>query len=521
VANYDRAPLRVGSPLKIDLNPDQSVLKVGRGASAQKLPGRWQDTDATRYLCARAYLTRLFRNHVIQHLMEHKHQALASSWGIDPVTIVKHSLVARRIGRIRDLLLVVPVLVALLGLMIAPAAPLGFFLLLFIGLAGAFGIIAWERWKVEFNIVRRNFTKKNFNPGVQDHRFDHEAEQSFREIEEAQQSNVVIYSAFSPFVGCGTNVGTWPLAVDVTKGKEELGSRTQPRSFKVEELYTSIAEKLRSLDFPNCSVENKLCISGLDVRDDKFLPDIMARPRTQIDENSMESYIAHPTNQARHYQSFRLVDWSGELVLTTFLRAAQSGGNLFIEGNYCMLAPIDDAYRVVDSMNPVPSLRDWARLLVQSAFKTVLIWPFWAAYILEILFSPLHRWLHEREIRKMIRENPAFNHGASESLREYACRSNVYRRYFQKLDKERYMRILDNQVLDCIAQFLDARGIDTSELKRTQQLIVNSGIIVSGGSSVEATSLAVGQGSQATHQSSPSGAVKFIRELANRAGAGH
>jgi hypothetical protein len=454
--------------------------------------------------------------------MEHKHQALASSWGIDPITIVKHCLIARRIGRIRDLLLFIPVLSALLGLVLALAAPPIGFLVLFISLAGAFGIIAWERWKVEFDIVRRTFTKKNFDPNCQHQRFDHEAEQTFREVEEAQQSNVVIYSEFSPFVGCGTDMGAWTLTVDVTKGREELGSRTPPRAFKVEELYTSIAEKLRSLDFPSCSVENKLCISGLDVRDDTFLPDIMARPRTQIDENSMESYIAHPTNQARHYQSFRLVDWSGELVLTTFLRAALSGGNLFIEGNYRMLVPIDGAHRIVDSMNPVPSVRDWVGLLVQSAFKAILIWPVWAAYILEMLFSPLHRWLHEREIRKMIRENPAFNYGASESLREYASRSNMYRRYFQKLDKERYIKILERHVLDSIAQFLDERGIDTSELKRTQQFIVNSGIIVSGGSSVAATSLAVGQGSQATNESSSrGGAVKFIQGLASRAGAGH
>jgi hypothetical protein len=519
MANPDRAPLKVGGP------PDPRVLKIGRTVSEASVHGQWEKTEGTRYLCASAYLSRTFRDSVIRTFIEDKHRALAVSYGIDPVAILKHCLVARRIGRTRDLLLLVPalpLLLPLLSLVIAgPGAAAVHPVLFFVALLVAFCIIAWEQWEIEFHIVRQNFTKKRFDPGALPRAFNMEAEQVFKEVEAAQKSNVMIHAAFSPFVGCGNNIGSWSVPVDMTKGKEDVGGRLQPKAFTVKELYDEISRTLRALDFPNCSIEDKLCISGLDIRgDEKFLPDLMGRPRTRIEASAIEEYVTHPSRQARHYQTFRLVDWSGELILSAFLRVAKTGHNLFVEASYCLLVPVDENHRQVDSMNPVPSWRDWARLLAVSAVKTAFIWLAWPLYIWELISHPLRSWMHEREVRNMIRENSAFNHGAATSLRETTCTSNLYRRYFQKLDKEMYLKILENQILDCIVRFLDERNIDTSALKEAQTRIINSGIIVAGGSSVEANTLAVGRGSTAMSQERGTGAVKFMKGLTRRAAGG-
>jgi hypothetical protein len=520
MGNADRVPLKVGG------FAEPRVLKIGRTTTDAKLQTQWEKTEATRYLCASAYLSRPFRDSVIRTFVDEKHKALAVSYGIDPVTILKHCLAARRIGRTRDLLLLIPatlLLLAFLSPVIAgPGALVLSPVLFFVAMAAAFFIIAWEQWEIEFHIVRQNFTKKHFDPAALPRSIDRESEQVFREVDAAQKSNVMIYAAFSPFVGCGNNIGSWSVPVDVTKGKEDVTGYLQPKSFEIKDLYGEISRTLRSLDFPNCQIEDKVCISGLDIRgEEQFLPDLMERPRTRVEPSVIEEYVSAQSDQARHYQTFRVVDWSGELILSVFLRAARTGHNLFVEVSYCLLVPVDETHRRVDAMNPIPGWRDWFRLLMASAAKAVFIWLAWPFYILELAFHPLRSWLHEREVQNMIRENPAFNHGAATSLREMTCTSNLYRRYFQKLDKEMYMKILEAQILDCVVRFLDERNIDTSGLKEAQNKIINSGIIVAGGSSVEANTLAVGRGSTAVgEEPSGKGAIKFIQGLTRKVSGG-
>jgi hypothetical protein len=81
-------------------------------------------------------------------------------------------------------------------------------------------------------------------------------------------------------------------------------------------------------------------------------------------------------------------------------------------------------------------------------------------------------------------------------LREVAS-TEEYRRYFQYLDKEMYVKIIERQFLESIVEFLDVRNIDTSDLKRRQETILNNGVIVSGGA-FTAGNLAVGAQAKAS-----------------------
>jgi len=519
MGNLDRLPLKIGNA-----SAEQRVLKVGRSAQESKVRALWESTEATRYLCATAYLDGTFREHVIRQLIEEKHNAFAVSYGIDPVALLKHCLAARRLDTTRTLLLALCVLLMMVGSLLLVPLPGATFLLWFLSLAGAWAIIGWHRWRTEFQIVRNQCSKGHFEHSHVPPCESQEAQEACRELEKAQAGNVMIYTGFSPFVGCGINIGGWSFAVDVLKGKEHIGGYLEPKSFHVKELYQEIGQTLRSLDLPNYTLEDKACISGLDVRgDEKFLPEALGRPVTKIDSSSMGGFVTNSSTTARHYQNFRLVDWSGELILNAFLRASQPAHNLFVEATYCLLLPLDERYRRVDSLNPVPTWRDWLRLLAVSGLKAVFVWPVWLGYLLQLVNRPLAKWLYQREMRKMVLQNPAYDHGAFSSLREYASSSGLYRRYFQKLDKEMYMKILESQILDTIVRFLDRHNIDTSDLKETQARIINSGIIVSGGGTVEANTLAVGRGSTAFTQGSPARSnIRFIRNLAGRtAQAGH
>ena len=73
--------------------------------------------------------------------------------------------------------------------------------------------------------------------------------------------------------------------------------------------------------------------------------------------------------------------------------------------------------------------------------------------------------------------------------------SQEWRVYFQKLDKEMHHKILQQQMLDSLVDFLDEHGVDTSEIKERTVHILNNGVIVSGGS-INAQGMAVGEGAQ-------------------------
>ncbi|MBF0608213.1 MAG: hypothetical protein HQL61_11775 [Magnetococcales bacterium] len=59
------------------------------------------------------------------------------------------------------------------------------------------------------------------------------------------------------------------------------------------------------------------------------------------------------------------------------------------------------------------------------------------------------------------------------------------------LDKEMYVKVLEREIIDSIADFLDKHNIDTSDFKDKATAIVNNGIFVQGGN-IQANAIAVG-----------------------------
>jgi hypothetical protein len=130
-------------------------------------------------------------------------------------------------------------------------------------------------------------------------------------------------------------------------------------------------------------------------------------------------------------------------------------------------------------------------MLQESLIKALVLFPSAISFVSGEFLRPLARWNQRRTNRRLIRENPVFDYGASTSIRELAA-SSLYSHYFQKLDKEMYLKLIEHQILDSITDFLDAHNIDTSDLRSRQNTILNNGVIVTGGS-VDAQNLTVGE----------------------------
>lgn len=448
-------------------------------------------TETTRYLCAAAYLDMQFRNQVIERVVEEKHKSFGISYGVDLVTIVKHCLAARSRKTTRDILLAV-LFISTLFFIRALDNP-GVLILSFIV---AWAIVFVEMISTRYGVVAKHLLRGNFNPDFVNIQPDPRIEKTLEDIAKEQNSNAVVYSGFSPFVGSGFDLDGWSFALNIHKGKESAGRVLEPLPFQVEELYGYLTNAVGELELDGLSIEDKLYVNGQEIRDDqRFLSDPLERPNTQVDPSLINTFIENPTQAVRHYKSIQVVGWKGELVLSIFLRFSKTKQSLFAEASYLLLPPLREEYHKVDSIHPTPTLRTKIELLYQCVFTTPFLWAFSPVIVLSKILRSFGWWRQDRENKRIIKGNLTFDYGATTSIRESAS-SPAYRRYFQKLDKEMYLKIIERQILDSIIEFVDGKNIDTSDLKDRQTTILNNGVIVSGGS-IKAESLAVGEKARA------------------------
>src|SRR5262249_220387 len=153
-------------------------------------------------------------------------------------------------------------------------------------------------------------------------------------------------------------------------------------------------------------VEDKIYVNGRDIRgDQRFLANPLARPHVKVDPGVITAAMQEGSHQVRHYRCIRVVDWSGELVLSIFLRFSKLGHNLFVEASYFLLTPLREKYHSVDAMGAKPSLRKITGFFVYSAVVSsfLLLWALFNIFIR--LEHTLRHWNEKREERKTILEN--------------------------------------------------------------------------------------------------------------------
>ena len=102
-----------------------------------------------------------------------------------------------------------------------------------------------------------------------------------------------------------------------------------------------------------------------------------------------------------------------------------------------------------------------------------------------------------RRERKRRRVEEAGDYGALLSVREAAAASG-WQRYFQVLDDARYVKVIEQRIFRSLVEFLDEHDIDTSGLVARSEMLVNNGVMVTGGGTVNAQAVAAGANAQAT-----------------------
>jgi hypothetical protein len=486
-----RAAARInGAPISL-------LQGVTPGTDVQGPPAYPAVSEATRLLSAAVHLdrgtpgrrARKLRAAIREQIDENPFRALGVSPGVDLRSVVANCRAAERRLFARDAVLtLLLVATVVLAQMLQPAG-----LVVFVAFVLACEVVYAEAVIATWGIVARRFGRSSFAPPPAD---DAISLQVVRDLAAAQDGNVTVYSGFSPFVGAGLDAGGWSFALNATRGKETFGAPAEPQPFTLDELYRHVDEAIESLGLPGLSVEDRLFVEGRALgQDGRFLAGPEVRPATSASPTIIEEFLGGGAESVRHYKTVRVVAWGGELVLSIFLRFSMVQHNLFAETSYFLLPPVEEAFHEVDRLNARPTWSQRGKLVVEAACATpvrTLAAPF---NVVRTLARPLRRWLVARRVRREIKHDGAFDYGAPTSIRD-AFKSPNFRQYFQKLDREMCAKVIERELFDCIVAFLDARDIDTTDLKERESTILNNGVIVTGGS-IQAESMAVGERARA------------------------
>ncbi|MFZ3596615.1 zinc ribbon domain-containing protein [Streptomyces sp. BH104] len=462
------------------------VREGSRVVAAPRWGGR---ADLTRYLCAAVYLDRTYADALIKDIAAEPHLGAAPAPGCDVPVVLRFAYAANARRHARDLLLAALCLALVVMLLTGSFLNVVFLLLLLLAWLTTLGFTLSTLYGERLQRLRPD----RFDPAAAPEAPNEDAARRLAEISGYADGNVSAYSGFSPFTGYGQELDSWSLTFDVTAPDIE---GVPPRDFDVSELYAYVAGRVGALSLPCLEIEERVFVEGSALLHDKrFLPEPLGRPVPRVGAGQVDALKRAPEETARAYLAVHSTGWGGELVTSVFLRCVRSDSNLFVEAVPTVLCPLQDRYRVIDSLMPSPTFREFMSLLGQSVFSTPFV--LLAAPARAVMgFSPDFRMRRRRKRqRRRIVSLKAFDYGARQSVRQLAA-SRDHQRYFQKADSGMVLKTVERRILDALVEFAEEHGIDPGDLRRRQDTIINNGIIASAGARVESSSVASGDRSR-------------------------
>lgn len=352
------------------------------------------------------------------------------------------------------------------------------------------GLVRYIEWHVSRTLVGRQMRPDHFDPNAVRVPLSDRVRRRLAVIDHQQYGGVTVYrsDAEDPFVGAGIVMGgaTWSIALDMHAKRDLLnGGAGTMRWFTPAELHRDLEQRLAGLcdpglgpsyQLPNLELSDEVFVDGLTSWDG--LPAHMRLVRSPARDEEQEWITNVPTGPLRHFKCVRVESWSGELVMTVFVHLATQGRTLFVEFTPCLLPPIRPEYHVIDTW-PDPTSEERVAAMREA----------WGGSVGALVAAParlVESWRlgsepgrHERTLQRQLSRGYVVDRGAVTSVRQLGARP-LPDHYFQWLDARKYLNVIQVQLFNAIAEFLDAHGIDTSELRARQTAILNHNITIQG-----------------------------------------
>ncbi|MEA5360623.1 zinc ribbon domain-containing protein [Amycolatopsis sp., V23-08] len=285
-------------------------------------------------------------------------------------------------------------------------------------------------------------------------------------------ADVVVHREFSPFVGAGI-----PLHQKViTLPLDPSGEHTDPQGISVVELQQHVGaaiDRLRTTSSlgPGRRLENLTQREQVLVPADRLvvdhasvpevLRDLDHPPAGRLPVEQARALADSAVEWARYYRCFRVESWDRDLTTSCYLHVGTDQRMLYLEWQFLALLPIAPEFRAIDRH------RDSAARLLADTFLEMWTLP---ATLFRRTASVFRRF---KPLRQDLNEVVPAKYGADRSLRELAQADRV-QSYFQDVDVERYVRIVDATLFRAVGEYLQDHGYSVVEFMKMADPVVNN-----------------------------------------------
>ncbi|MGC4804320.1 hypothetical protein [Micromonospora sp. DT233] len=512
-------------------------------------------SNATRHLCAGAYLDEDFQRASLNEVYHQRRRLIAPSYGFDLVAVLGQCLQARRIAVLRDAAIVVVTVSALCAAPLALSFVLTVLITLYLftsvwqvvrdttrelrrGRSASAGLIIGQAVIAIFrlviavvafsllSLVATGFALASIGEGFdqvntptpesslapalimglllvvfgvpiganlfRQSQLERLApghtppaparSERFDEIRRQESGNTVVFADYRPFVGSGLVLKNWGFAQRLVRAGDPLTGLT-PESdrefatapFTATDLLAHLRDELGGLSSDR---EPEQQLPGLTVDDRVFLAGTeVAHLTPYTDPGHLPAIIRHPTAPLRHFLVCQVVSWRGELVTTVYVHVAVQGRSLYMEFTSTALPPCADRFRVVDQVGgtgPAAFVRAGLQGLLYAP-STIGRAP------LNLLRAGFDAVTNALSGAGGGPTRPGYDYGARTSVRELGMAADT-RHHLQAQEVDKHQRIIERRLLAAALDFLQERGVDTSEYRQRAATLLNAGAIVTGGS---------------------------------------
>jgi hypothetical protein len=299
------------------------------------------------------------------------------------------------------------------------------------------------------------------------------------QIEQQQLGNTAVFSGFRPFVGSGVHLNTASFALRLVRvpgggnGTREAEREYDWLPFHADDLIGHVRNHLEGL---TVSPQPEGCLPNLKVRDRVYVAgNEVSTLTTDTDAENLVQVMRTPADARRHFLACEVSSWDGELITSVYLHLALQGKTLYLQTVTYGLAPCHDAYRIIDDARSVGAVPYFTRAVsaVMNSPRTIVSAP------RNLMNRAWQSFARAKSSPQSQRLTHGFDYGARMSIREFGSPDRL-RNAFQKQDIDKYWHIIQRRAHAAVLDFLEAHGVDISELRQRFEQVINNGIYVRG-----------------------------------------
>jgi hypothetical protein len=359
------------------------------------------------------------------------------------------------------------------------------------------GVLAADRFALS-TLLTRSFRRGNFMsrptlaewPGERWLRtigHDRYQRELARVTNSDQSGNLLVYRGFGPFVGAGERYRpisfAIPLEPAVMPG-DGRGDAVAAQPFTLAELYDHISKHLLALRDSHSLApsqrlagltESEQAIAPVDEVLLNFgnplsrlvLPSLDQSPVESIAPEHLAMLAEDSLEWLRYYRCYRVETWDRDVTVSAYLHLGAGERMLYLEWTPCLLRPVAERYRKVNSVPvaPLVPLRDGLVDLLRLPYT--------------LPGRTLRLFRRMRAKRQSVGLVQADRYGTLQSLREMGA-GRDFDNYFQGTDVDRYLKLLERRLVRAVGEFLDARKISSTSFVAQAAPVVNNHAYING-----------------------------------------